>query len=548
MKLSLSIIFKQALVIGLSSISFGCGGSGSNTPLSTTTSVSGIVMAGPASGASVNVKSTSGTVVAGPVTTGTDGSYTIVIPNASLSGDLIFEASGGTFPDEATAATGVSMGTLTSHAGAGFLAAGSHVAIDPSTTIIQKLIAGGKTKTAAENAFAAAFGYTPDSSVKPAFAGMSSASTTLQRLAGLRAAAFSQLTKDLGLLPAKQFELINAIAADLADNGALDGSSTVAPIILPTDLANRFSQALINFLMSSYNKSKLTPDKIGAPVFNKIALTPSYKIEFIPGMPAAAMGKSTFKIKITDTSGSTPGPAEGLTNITLKPFMYMSSKSHSTPTMDVTESSTPGTYDCTVYYLMSTDMTSGISMGVWEVKVMIGAESAIFYPYVNMNMGSTPLAKLSGIVDTSVSANPVYSDGIVGMTGLKETRTWFLFNDGIAQEGMANTYTVRLFTATKEMMTNFPAVYNGKVLKNDSTVDWTVSSMKVEVSSDKTSWTPLTESGNGHWNATGIAPDMNNNIYVKLTVNGLQKTTDATAVGAANGYQTFAIVSGIGMP
>jgi hypothetical protein len=257
---TISNSFKTVLVVCLSIITFGCSSS-SSTP-STTASISGVVMAGPASCSSVTVKSVSGTVVAGPVTTGTDGSYSISLPYSALSDVLIFEASGGTFYDEATATSGISMGRLTSYAVAGSLVSGSSVAIDPSTTIIQKLIAGGKTKSAAENTFAAAFGYTPDNSIRPVFAGMSSAATTSQRLAGLRAAAFSQLTKDLSLTADKQFELINAIAADLADNGVLDGGSVVATKTLPADLGNRFGQALVDFQKSTNNKSKLTPDTI----------------------------------------------------------------------------------------------------------------------------------------------------------------------------------------------------------------------------------------------------------------------------------------------
>lgn len=532
MKPATTNIFKATVIMCLSIISFGCSSS-SDTPVATT-SVSGVVMAGPASGTSVLVKTTSGVVVAGPVMTGSDGSYSVAIPNTALANILIFEASGGTFYDEATADNSVTMGTLTSHAVAGSLVSGSNVSIDPSSTIIQKLIAGGKTKAAAETAFAAAFGYTPDNSIKPVFAGMSSAATTPQRLAGLRAAAFSQLTKDLSLSADKQFELINTIAADLADNGALDGGLVVATKTLPADLGNRFGQALVGFQKSANNKSKLTPDKIGAPIFNKTALTESYKVEFIPGMTAAAMGKTTFKIKLTDPTGTIA--ATGLTNITLKPFMYMSSKSHTTPTMTVAESSTPGTYDCTIYYVMPTAM-GGISMGVWEVKVMIGTETATFYPDVAMVMGTTPLTKILGV-----------SDKIMGMAGL-ENRTYFLFNDGIAKEGMTSTYTVKLFTATKEMMTSFPPVYNGKTLKDDTNSDWTISAMAVEVSANKTDWTALTDSGGGHWTVSGITPDMSNKIYVKVIVNGEQKTTDGKVLAAdgLNGYQTFTIASGSGM-
>lgn len=535
-----NILFTWACIICLSLLTFGCSSSG-DTPAPVTT-VSGVVMAGPASGASVTVTTPSGSPVAGPVTTGADGSYAVSLPNSALAGDLVFTASGGTFTDEATGAGGVVMGTLTSHVAAGSLSPGATVSIDPSTTIIQRLIAGGKTKAAAETAFANVFGYTPDTSIKPVFAGMSSAADTSQRLAGLRTAAFSQLAKDLAIAPDKQFDLIDRIADDLAD-GVLDGGYTVAGAAVPEDIANRFSQALVTFQMSANNRSRLTPDMIGAPVFNKVALTPGYRVEFIPGMTAAAMGKTTFRIRLTNRADNSP--ATGLTNITLMPFMYMATKSHTTPAMAVTESGTHGTYDCTVYYVMPTAM-SGVSMGVWEVKVMIGtADTATFYPYVAMSMGTTPLVKLSGVVDTSVPETPVYSDGIIGLTGAKETRTWFLFNDGIAREGMAATYTVKLFTATKEMMTSFPAVYSGKVLKNDSGADWTVSGMTLEVSSDLVTWTPLVDAaGDGHWSVAGITPDAIGKIYVRLTVNGLQKTTDGAAVGTANGYQTITIGSG----
>lgn len=523
---------KTVLVVYLSIISFGCGSSSDSS--TSTTSFSGVVMAGPASGASVTVKSVSGIVVAGPVTTGTDGSYSIAIPNQSLSGDLIFEASGGTFSDEATATTGLAMGTLTSHASAGSLAPGSNVAIDPSTTIIQKLIAGGKARAAAESVFAAAFGYTPDSSIKPAFAGMSSASTTPQRLAGLRAAAFSQLTKNLGLSADKQFELINAIAADLAD-GTLDGGMAVSTKTLPADLGNRFSQALVDFQLSASNKSKLTPDKIGAPVFNTIALTDTYKVEYIPGTMPAATGKTTFRIRLTSRAGDSAVSGQA---IILKPYMYMATKSHTTP-VETPVDNGDGTYGCTVYYVMPTAM-NGISMGLWELKVAIGTETATFYPAVGMPMGNDMLTKLSGV-----------NDSIMGMAGL-EKRTWFLFNDGLTA-GMGGTYSFKLFLATKEtgMTLSFPAVTVGSTLKDQANASWTVGSIAIEVSTDKSTWVTASDLGNGHWSAaglTGLTAATAGKIYVRLTVgNGGTtelKTTDGAQIGAANGYQTFNVTPG----
>jgi hypothetical protein len=514
-----------ALMLILAGILGACGSSSSGP---NTTTVSGVVMAGPANSASVTVKTTAGVAVAGPVTTGTDGSFSVAIPNAALAGALVFEATGGTFPDEATATSGVTMGTLTSHAPAGSLVAGSSLAIDPASTIIQKLIAGGKTKTAAEADFATAFGYTPDNTVKPVFAGLSSVATSSQRLAGVRAAAFSQLAKDLGIAAADQFALINAIAADLAD-GTLDGGGTAAGAPLPLDLANRFGQALLAFQQSANNKSKVKADQIGAPVFHKTAYTTNYKVEYVPGSMAATTGKTMFKIKVSNLDGSA---ATGKT-ITLRPYMYMATKSHTTPLETVVESSTAGTYDCIVYYVMSTAM-SGMSMGVWELTVTIdGTESARFYPVVGMPMGTTKLAKLTGI-----------SDAIMGMAGL-EKRTWFLFYDGLTA-GMGGTYTFKLFLATKEMgtMLTFPAVKTGDTLNDQTGTPWTVSTILVEVSTDNATWVTATETGNGHWSAaglTGLTAGTAGALYVRLTVNGEQKTTDGNALGATNGYQTFTV-------
>lgn len=517
-----------------------CGGSGSSTPSATTASVSGTVLAGPATGAVVTVKA-NGIEVARSAPTAADGSYTVVIPIPELSRDLNFEASGGTFPDEATSTTGVALGAFSAFAAAGTLTTGSNVTIDPSSTIVQKLVAGGRTKVAADAAFAAAFGYTPDCSIKPAFATMSSASTTTQRLAGLRAAAFSQLTKDLGLTPDKQPELIQALADDLSD-GVLDGLktggtavTTASGFLIPVDIASHFANALMTFQTSPLNKSKLTPDKIGALPFVKTAQTASYNIEYVPGATAAAMGKTTFKIRLTNRSDNTP--ASGKT-LVVKPFMYMATKSHTTP-MEAPIDNGDGTYSCTVYYVMSSAV-GGMSMGVWELKATIGTESATFYPFVGTPVGSDMLTKLSGV-----------TDAIMGMAGV-EKRTWFLFNDGLAATTGGN-YTFNIFLATKEngMTLSFPAVTVGSVLKNQSNVSWTVGSIVMDVSTDKTTWVSATDLGNGHWSAaglTGLTAGTPGKIYVRLYVGDgtttEQKTTDGAAVGAANGYQTFNVTPG----
>jgi hypothetical protein len=521
---------KAALIICLSIVSFGCGNSSSNTP-STATSVSGMVFAGPASGSSVTAKNTAGAIVAGPVISGADGSYTLPIPNSDLSSDLIIEASGGKYTDEATGTPDVQLGTFSAFIEKNSLAAGTNVTVDPSSTIVRELIKGGRTKAAAETTFKDAFGYTPDCTIKPAFAGMSSASTTPQRLAGLRAAAFSQLTNTLNIPAAKQHELILALADDLSD-GVLDGKKsdgtavvTVSGTVIPEDICGKFGQAMFTFQNdSSKNKSRLTIDKLDNLVFNKVALTDSYKVEYIPGTMPAAQGKTTFQIKLTNRIG---GAAATGKVITLMPTMFMPGMSHSSPADTVVETSTSGSYDCTAYYLMS----SGPGMGVWELKVMIGMETATFYPAVAMTMGTTSNVKLLGISDT-----------IGSMTGgTPSGRTYRLFNDGISGT------TAKLFIAAvnDSMMMTFPAVSVGTSLTG-----LTVSTMAVDISTDKNVWTALTDDGNGHWSKAGLMTlPAATNLYVRLTINGEQKTTDGKALAAdsSNGFQTFIVTPSGGM-
>lgn len=511
----------------------GCSSSGSSAD-NQNAAITGSVMAGPTGGAKITVKTVAGAVVAGPVTSGIDGSYNISIPSSALATDLIFEATDGTFDDEAEqSASGksVPLGTLSAYVSSGSLAAGSHVTIDPSSTIIRKMVAGGKSKSAAETAFSAAFGYTPDSSIKPAFVNMSTATTDKQRLAGIRIAAFSQLTKDLINDPTKQFEMIDAMADDLSDD-SFDGRKNGAAVMtatgtaIPDDIGNRFTAALVGFETSSLNKSKLSPDKLGPLPFNKIALTDSYKVEFVPGTMAAAVGKTRFTIKLTNRSDNTPASGKA---VTLLPYMYMATKSHTTPSEQVIDNG-DGTYACTVYYVMAST-SNGMSMGIWQIKVNIGTESANFYPSVAMPMGNTMLTKLTGITDS-----------ITGMAGV-EKRTYFLFRDSLTADTGGHNFS--LFLATKENLLNFPAVTVGSSLKDQTGTAWTVNSISVQMSTDATTWVNATDSGNGHWSAaglTGLTSGVSGKIYVKVTVNGEQKSTDGAAVATANGYQTFTVI------
>jgi hypothetical protein len=534
-----SIRLLGSILLLLPTVAFlhACGGSGGSSSSAPTATVTGSVYAAPVEGATVVVLNSSGTtMIAGPVTTSSDGTYSVSIPTGDLSSDLIFSSNSGTYKDEATG-NATPAKKMAAYAARGSLNNGSAVNLDPASTIIADLVKShGKTLTEANTIFSGAFGYTPDISIAPK---NTSTANLAERLAALRAITYSQLTKDLGLSPNEQFELLTAIAEDLAD-GVLDGAnaSTVVSLgtgTVPEDIENRFEQSLVSLLTNpTCNKTGLTTAEIGSLPFGKVALTTTYKVEYLPGMMSAAQGKTAFKIRITNRSDDSPAP--GLT-ISLMPMMHMPTMSHSAPVDGMITDNGDGTYSCTVYYLMA----SGMGMGYWELKVTIGgmmAESATFYPSVGMAMGSTTVrATLRGQSDLILS----------GPTGIAtEARTYYLFNDSLT--GMTGNYTFKLFIAAKESMMSYPAVSAGTMLHDEQNAAWTVNTMTVEASTDGSTWTAGTDNSGGHWtisSLSGLTSGSTGTVYVRMAVNGEQKTTNGSAPSGANGYATFTVTPGM---
>jgi hypothetical protein len=496
--------------------------SGSSTTISgSSTTVSGSVVAGPASGTSVTVSTVSGVVVAGPVTTAADGTYSVLIPSAALSSDLIFVASGGSFPDEATSASGVALGTLTAHVSAGTLTAGSNVSLDPSSTIIQRLITGGKTRAQAESDFAAAFGYNPDTTVKPAFATISTASSTPQRLLGFRAAVFSRLTQDLGLSAAQQFDLIKALAEDLTD-GKLDGkkgstlltATSLAAMGIPgiasysDDISNRYVTALLNFQSSAINKSKLKTSQINAPPFGKVSYTTNYRVEYISPTDGEFVSRDNFQLKITKLSDGSP--ASGLaSSIVLKPDMVMGSVMGTIWPNATVETGTSGIYTGRVYYSME---TKGLDM-YWKLNVQIGAETAVFYPNISaFNMMDTVSVK--------------YSNGTDLTTGSTK-RSYRIWRDGLTA-GAAGTYDFTVFVSSTDAVNTLP-VFAGQ---SWTTAALTLSTVVLQGSIDGTNWFTLTSAGStGRFSASGLSmtKGVTGKVYVKLSINGNIYTSNGLA-------------------
>lgn len=260
----------------------------------------------------------------------------------------------------------------------------------------------------------------------------------------------------------------------------------------------------------------------------------TYVVEYIPGtgMNKPAAGKTTFQLVITKKSDGSAAP--GLTPALSFLMTMPNGMQHATPIDLVSESGTPGTYDCTVYYHMG---------GTWDMSVTVDDETTTFNPDVAMYMGTnTPFkAVLTG-----------QNDLISSMSGTSK-RSYYLFNDGLTS-GMSGT-TFHLFIAATESMMNFPALSSAATttLHDENGAAWAANPILVEGSLDTTSWTSGTNTTGGHWSitfASGIASGATNTIYVRLSVGkdggtAEQKTTDGNAASGSNGYQTFSAIPGM---
>ncbi len=252
----------------------------------------------------------------------------------------------------------------------------------------------------------------------------------------------------------------------------------------------------------------------------------TYLVEYITGMMPAAEGKTEFTLRIAKRSDGSLVTGLTSTGLSIKPMMYMIKPtgvdSHSTPVDSIVDNG-DGTYSCAVYYLMPT------MSGYWELKVNIGSEAAVFYPYVNMAMGTDTIkAKLYGADDV-----------VSSMSGTQYNR-YYLFSDGPVS---AATSTFSLFIAHGEDMNmNFKPAYVGATMSSPTGL---VTSMTVTASQDTAFTIPLSavHSGNGHWTVSGLIGLMSSKtttIYVKMALNGQDKTIDGMVSSpTSTNYATF---------
>ncbi len=256
----------------------------------------------------------------------------------------------------------------------------------------------------------------------------------------------------------------------------------------------------------------------------------------------ASQGKTVFSVKVTDNDlvarpGVTPN---------ILPMMQMGEAMgghmHSTPFTGCTETDGTGNAECTVYFLMPSEMNN-VVMGTWDLAFSLpetDEEAIHFTPSVSMAMGDTVLAKLKGGQDDQVSMMSMSSMEMNDMP-MTENRTYYIFNNGIT--GMGDSRSVELYVATKESMTSFPTLNQNLVLNDGSSNEMSVDSIQVQVSSDNSTWIPAVSQGEGIWQASEIS-GLTETLYVSLAVNGEVKTTDGDVAGTTNASAPFTLSSG----
>jgi hypothetical protein len=72
--------------------------------------------------------------------------------------------------------------------------------------------------------------------------------------------------------------------------------------------------------------------------------------------------------------------------------------------------------------------------------------------------------------------------------------------------------------------------------------------MVVSAATDTAFTSPVsgTDNGNGHWSLSGLSDlssGVSTTIYIKLQVNGQDKTTDGAAASGANAYTSFVVTA-----
>lgn len=291
----LSRFFPLALTAAAVMMLAGCGGGGSSMDgidpgtSSGTGTLSGSVIKGPVSGATVKAFALTGGTMSSLISSATtDANGAFTIPMGNYAGPVMLQMSGGTYTDEATGSPmamgpGDMMTAVLPTIAAG--AAVNGVAVTPLTAMAQAMaqrMAGGLTDAniAAANAAVSNYYMVHDilhtQPINPLVPGSAAGASQDMRNYGMTLAAMSQYAKGAGMMASSAF--VTAMMGDAAD-GVMDGKAAGAPITMGSGGAGMMAggsmmrpdaggagltAAMLDFMNSGLNRSGLTAADMAA--------------------------------------------------------------------------------------------------------------------------------------------------------------------------------------------------------------------------------------------------------------------------------------------
>ena len=277
----------------------GCGSDDSNPANpAQPTAINGNTSKAPIAGATMNVyklnsNGSRGPLVAGPFTTDANGDWNGTIP-AGTAGPFVTVSTGGSYTDEATGAT-VTVGATQELEG---ILPGTSCSVTPLTHAtflgIQDMVAGGTSLSAAMSRATSnsttAFGFDLQTTTPSDAA----TATTNQKKYAALLGGLSTLIEDnftAGTFASTpRFDLVQALAKDLAD-GKLDGlDASGAPIDVPTDATGTTTAPLTALSATNLSAWMTAANTYAATQTNLAGITFSTSLAWNPSSPPPGGG------------------------------------------------------------------------------------------------------------------------------------------------------------------------------------------------------------------------------------------------------------------
>lgn len=314
----------------------GCsGGSGGDATPATTVTISGSVVKGPVSGATVTFFSLnvdgSKAALLGTTTTDTSGNYTITLTPAPTT-PLLAEASGGTYVDEATNATVALAATdkLSVALPVGTIRAAITPLTDIAAARAQFLAAGGTPLATAIDSsnigVASQYGIADIVTILPPAANNENSAATATRDEKIYALVLAGIVHQANVMGVRAIDITKALAEDAKD-GILNGKNGVTAINVPgggslplpeTAGTTEIQTAINIFIASTNNKTNITQIRFPSTPVNIGANTASKPYPSLSVLPATVSG-TAYTATLTAKGGTPPYTCTLKTGASLPP-------------------------------------------------------------------------------------------------------------------------------------------------------------------------------------------------------------------------------------